>query len=205
MNWQSLIIPRLFYDRNPIVVAQELLGTFLVRRINNTILVGMITETEAYLPTGDSAAHSFKGKTKRNASLYKEAGHTYVHSMRQYNLLDIVTEGTDKPGSVLIRAIEPIEGTEEMKHFRKSKDIEGLTNGPGKVCIALAITRDLDGVDITSAESPIFIARADKIKNESSRIIETSSRIGISAAKDMLLRFHISENSHVSKRYSDSS
>src|SRR4051812_44626519 len=117
MNWKDTIIPRDFYDRNPVDVAKDLLGKFLVRRINNKYSVGLITETEAYLPSGDSAAHNFKGKTKRNESLYKEAGHAYIHSMRQYCLLDVVTEGSDKPGSVLIRAIEPVEG------------INGETNG----------------------------------------------------------------------------
>ncbi|MBX4198240.1 DNA-3-methyladenine glycosylase [Candidatus Parcubacteria bacterium] len=186
MNWKSTIIPRKFYDRDPVIVAQQLLGKFLVRKIGDKYLVGLITETEAYLPSGDAAAHNFKGKTKRNESLYKEAGHAYVHSMRQYFLFDVVTEGADKPGSVLIRAIEPIEGIDGIK-----------TDGPGKVCIALSINRTLDGTDITNPESEIFIAQGEKdILHE----ITTSSRIGISNAKDMPLRFHITENIHVSKK-----
>ncbi len=177
MNWKQTIIPRDFYDRSPVVVAQELLGKFLVRKINNTFIVGMISETEAYLPAGDSAAHSSKGKTKRTESLYKEGGHAYVHSMRQYNLLDIVTEAPDKPGSVLIRGVLPIEGIVGIK-----------TDGPGKVGIAFRITRALDGIDMTNPNSELFVAYGE---GKSTHSIVTTSRIGISKAKDMPLRFHI--------------
>ena len=185
MNWKSTIIPRTFYDRSPINVAQELLGKFLVRRMDDKYLVGIITETEAYLASGDSAAHNFKGMTKRNESLYKAAGHTYIHSMRGWNLIDVVTEGIDIPSSVLIRAIEPLEG------------IEGPTNGPGKVCKALSITLNLNGIDITNPNSEIFIARGEK---EVLHEITSSSRVGISSAKDMPLRFYLAGNISVSKK-----
>jgi DNA-3-methyladenine glycosylase len=197
MNWKRSVIPKSFYDRNPKSVAQDLLGKFLVRKINGKFLVGMITETEAYLPSGDSAAHNFKGKTNGNKSLYKDAGHAYVHSMRQYCLLDIVTEGSDKPGSVLIRAVEPVEGIDVMKRLRKSDSIENLANGPGKVCMALGITRELDGINVTDPEGQIFLARE---KENSAHSITTSPRIGISRAQNLHLRFHISENPHVSKK-----
>ena len=178
MNWQTKILPQRFYARETITVAKDLLGKFLVRKIGGKYLIGMITETEAYLSSGDSAAHNFKGRTKRNASLYKEGGHAYIHSMRQYCLLDAVTEGVDKPGSVLIRAIEPIE------------NIQGLINGPGKVCRELQIIRSLDGIDMTNPESEIFIANGEKdILHKTT----TSSRIGISTAKDMPLRFYINK------------
>ncbi len=178
MNWKTSILPQKFYDREPIIVAKELLGKFLVRKIDGKYLVGMISETEAYLSSEDSAAHNFKGLTKRNASLYKEGGHAYIHSMRQWCLLDAVTEGTDKPGSVLIRAVEPVEG------------IEGLINGPGKVCRELSITRTLDGIDMTNSDSELFIAKGDK---DIPHKVMTSSRVGISTAKDMPLRFYVSK------------
>lgn len=104
-------------------------------------------------------------------------GHAYIHSMRQYCLLDAVTETPDKPGSVLIRSIEPVAG------------VEGIINGPGKVCRELNITRALDGTDMTSPESELFIAQGD---NDTLHTVATSSRIGISTAKDMPLRFQIS-------------
>ncbi|MEJ0053684.1 MAG: DNA-3-methyladenine glycosylase [bacterium] len=177
MKWQDAILHQKFHDRNPAEVAKELIGKLLVRRIDGEYLVGMISETEAYLPSGDAAAHNFKGQTKRNASLYKEGGHAYVHSMRQYCLLDAVTQGRDVPGSVLIRAIEPIEG------------VQGLVNGPGKVCREFKIAKTLDGVDMTNPESELFIAEDEK---DVLHKINISSRVGISKAKDMPLRFYVS-------------
>ncbi len=177
-------LPRRFYDREPAEVAQELLGKLLVRKVGTHLMVGKIVETEAYLPFGDAAAHGFKGKTARNASMYKEGGHAYVHGMRQYFLLDIVTLGPDKPGGVLIRAVEPVEG------------IETPTNGPGKIGIAYKLSKADDGVDMTSASSGLFVARNKKA--EPFDVVATG-RIGISKAKDMDLRFYIAGNPHVSK------
>lgn len=191
-------LPRSYFDRGPTEVAQYLLGKLLVRRLDNQLLVGKIVETEAYLPSGDSAAHNFKGKTKRNESLYKDAGHAYVHSMRQYCLLDVVTEGPDVPGSVLIRALEPIEGIDEMQKARREDSIERLTNGPGKVCAAFGITRSLDGTDMTDSANDLFISESNETISEDQ--VVTTSRIGISTAMDMPLRFHLYENNHVSKR-----
>jgi DNA-3-methyladenine glycosylase len=181
---EAVALPRAYFDRSPLEVAPDLLGKLLVRKSKGKVLVGRIVETEAYLSSGDSAAHSFKGKSARNASLYKEAGHAYVHSMRQYHLLDVVTEGPDKPSSVLIRGIEPIEG------------IESPTNGPGKIGIAFDITRALDGVDMTDPTSELFIADTKKKTVYSAAV---SLRIGISTAKDMPLRFYIAGSPHVSK------
>ena len=197
MKWESLVIPQSFYDRDPVTVAQDLLGKFLVRKIDDRFIVGRITETEAYLSSGDAAAHNFKGKTKRNGSLYTGGGHAYVHSIRQYYLIDVVTESPDKPGYVLIRAVEPVEGIDMMKKYRNEENEDNLTNGPGKVCCAFNITRQFDGIDLTDFRGELFIAKDDNFLPDK---ITTSSRIGISTAKDMPLRFHLSESTHVSKR-----
>lgn len=197
MKWESSIVSQSFYDRDPVIVAQDLLGKFLVRKMNDQFIVGRITETEAYLSSGDSAAHNFKGKTKRNESLYKNGGHAYVHSMRQYCLIDAVTESSDKPGSVLIRSVEPVEGIDTMKKNRNEKNEDNLTNGPGKVCAAFNITRQLDGVDLTNFREGLFISSDENISQDK---ITTSSRIGISTAKDMPLRFYLSDSVHVSKK-----
>jgi len=186
MSWNNNILPQNFYNRNPVTVAQELLGMYLVRKIGSEYLVGKIIETEAYLPKGDKAAHNFTGKTKRNASLYKTAGHVYIHAMRQYNLLDIVTEGQSRPGSVLIRALEPVEGVKIMKKFRNESRIENLTNGPGKVCQAFKVNRDLDGMDITKVTSNLFIIKNTEITTKPVTITE---RVGIVSEKNLPLRF----------------
>jgi len=191
-------LPRSFYDRSSTEVAKALLGKLLVRKIMGEVLVGMIVETEAYLSTGDEAAHGFKGKTKRNSSLYKEGGHAYVHGMRQYHLLDIVVEGVDVPASVLIRALEPVQGIEEMRKRRGENKINKLTSGPGKLCIALGIAGELDGTDVTDSKNVLFVA--DNHAYISPEQILTSTRIGITKSADAPLRFHLIDNIHVSKR-----
>lgn len=191
------ILPRLFFMRDPIVVAQDLLGKLLVRKLDEKVLIGRIVEVEAYLATGDSAAHSFKGETLRTKSLYKEGGHAYVHSMRQYNLLDVVVGKAGSAGSVLFRAIEPLEEVEYMKTLSGSEDIEKISNGPGKVGRAFQITRMLDGIDLTSCDSELTLAEPF---NNSDHEIEITTRIGISSAQDMPLRFFIKNSKYISKK-----
>src|SRR2546428_5950792 len=104
---EEKVTPSAFYDDETVSVAQRMLGTYLVRRINDLWIVGRIVETEAYLASGDLAAHNARGITKRTQVLYGASGYTYVHSLRQHHCLDIVTEGIGRPASVLIRALEP--------------------------------------------------------------------------------------------------
>lgn len=189
-------LPKNFYERNPEIVAKELLGKILVCRSKDQIVSGRIVETEAYLASGDEAAHNFKGKTKRNQSLYKEAGHIYIHTMRQYFLLDVVTEGLDIPSSILIRAVEPLEGIDIMKERRGTDVLENLTNGPSKFCMAFGIDKVFDGVDITSPQSPLSIF--DDYVTFSS--IRNSGRIGISKATDTPLRYWVQGHTCVSRR-----
>jgi DNA-3-methyladenine glycosylase len=182
------ILPRSFYNRPTVVVAKDLLGKYLVRKLGNDTLMGKISEVEAYLPFGDEAAHNFIGKTKRNETIFGETGHTYVHAMRQYFCLDIGVEEVNVPGSILIRSIIPVCGIPTMMKLRKKMDEKKLTDGPAKVCQALAITRKLNGIDITKADSPIIIVNSnEKVKYE----IITTKRIGITKAADKLLRFYI--------------
>ncbi len=172
---ELVALPRNFFDRAPALVARDLLGKLLVRRLEGKTLVGRIVETEGYLATGDEASHSHKGKNTRNASMFKDAGHAYVHTLRQYVLLDVVTEGKDTPSAVLIRAVEPVRG------------ITGVADGPGKVGRAMDITRALDGIDMTDPDEDLFIADD---KKQLARKVCVSSRIGISKAKDLPLRFY---------------
>ncbi len=188
MNWSKNILSRDFYNDSPSKVAQALLGKYLVRKTSNGTFVGKIVETEAYLPFNDTAAHNFKGETNRNKSLYKDAGYAYIHSMRQYCLFDVTTEGVGTPGSVLIRGLEPIEGLEVS---------ENLTNGPGKLCRAFSITKELDGVDVTNERSNLFICSSEE--EITPDLVHISTRVGISTAKDEPLRFSIKGNLHVSK------
>jgi DNA-3-methyladenine glycosylase len=190
MNWRQHILPRAFYLRNPQVLAKKLLGKYLVRKITTgptnasskgrkKFLVGRIVETEAYLPFDDTASHGFKRETPKTKTLHqKEGGHAYVYTMHTHNLFNVTAEKIGRPGAVLIRAIEPVEGIELTKEF---------LNGPGKLSRAMEITRQFDGMDITSAKSDIFIAAIEP--DIPSIKIEKSKRIGVTSAHDELLRF----------------
>ena len=190
------VLTRAFYSRSPLDVAPELLGKILVRRLNGQTLSGRIVETEAYLAADDAAAHSAKGRTKSNASLFLPAGHAYVHTIHMQHCLDVVTETIDVPGSVLIRAIEPISGIEQMQKLRGKEHLRDLTSGPGKLCQSLAITRELDGIDITEGDSPIMIVDDGSALSEITR----SGRIGISKATEYDYRFYIAGNPFISKK-----
>jgi DNA-3-methyladenine glycosylase len=182
------ILPASFYDRDPAVVAPLLLGKYLVRTYRGKKLVGMITETEAYLPFGDEASHGFK-RTKTRDSLYLHAGHAYVYGLRHHFLFNTVTQDKDHPGAVLIRGVVPIEGIEVMKALREKDTRKGLTDGPGKLCKAFAITLRDDGIDLTKRTQGIYIEdRGEKIDPKTIRI---TPRIGITKAADWLLRFYI--------------
>lgn len=183
-----------FYNRPSDIVAKELLGKILVRNLENVRISGRIVEVEAYLPFVDEAAHSFKGKTKRNQSLFKAAGHAYVHSIHTQNCLDVVTDKVDIPGSVLIRALEPIDGIEKMKEFRNKENLYDLTSGPGKLTKALNITKELDGVDLIASQA-LFIVDDGFVAKD----IFSGERIGISKAKDKQLRFYLKGNNFVSR------
>lgn len=191
------IINRDFFNESPKIVAPKLLGKYIVRRIDEHYLVGKIVEVEAYLAFGDAAAHNAVGKTKRSISLFNDAGYTYVHTMRQYCLIDIVTESSDKPGSVLIRAIEPIIGIDKMLENRKVQVVENIGNGPGKVCMAMQIKKEHNGIDITDVNSQIFICNIDAELDVDQ--VLNRNRVGISKATELLLGFYIKNNSFVSK------
>ena len=145
-------LEREFYLREDTVkIASDLLGKLIVvpttegRRVS-----GMIVETEAYLGETDKAAHSFGGRqTPRNEVTFGIGGHAYVFFIYgMYNQLNFVTGPADHPHAVLIRAMEPVDGIEIMRERRGPMPDKNLTSGPGKLCIAFAIDRSLNGEDL---------------------------------------------------------
>jgi len=164
-----------------------LLGATIISRIGGVETGGIITELEAYLAVGDQAAHNSKGKTRANQSLFAEAGTLYIHTMRQYTLMDIVTEGIGVPSSVLIRAFHPTVGFDEMKRRRNEDFLQKLANGPGKVCQALGITRKFDGVSLFDSADLIEITLPKTPVKEDD--ISISHRVGITKNADAPLRF----------------
>ena len=180
-------------------VAQELLGKLVVRILpDGERLTGIIVETEAYV-TGDPASHAFRGQTPRNAAMFKEGGHAYIYiSYGIHAMLNLVTMPAGIGEAVLIRALEPVDGIDRMRELRGG--IEGkytLTNGPGKLGQALALTvKNENGLDITSRLSPLSVCPHDGQTFE----IVTSTRIGLSVGVDQPWRFYIKGNRYVSKR-----
>ncbi|MBU5575398.1 MAG: DNA-3-methyladenine glycosylase [Candidatus Aenigmatarchaeota archaeon] len=173
-----------FFARNTLVVAKELLGKII--KVGN--VSGMIVETEAY--RDDPASHAYN-KTLRSKLMYDTWGHVYVYFIYgNHWCLNFTTE-KNKPGAVLIRALQPLSGIDLMKKRRKTENIKQLTNGPGKLTQALGITNKFNG-EVIGKHIKVF---DNNLKFE---IIQTT-RIGISVAKDLPWRFYIKGNPWVSK------
>ena len=188
-------LPRSFYVRDTKEVAKDLLGKILVRKLTEGIIKGKIVETEAYYGENDPASHAFRGKTKRARIMWGIPGTAYVYLIYgMYHLFNIVTEEKGKAGAVLIRALDPLEGIGLMKKIRKIDEIKNLTNGPGKLTQAFAITNKEHKQDLLSGSLVI----EEGIKEEF-EIISTT-RIGVNAAGQAKLRFYIKGNEFVSKR-----
>ncbi len=195
---------REFFDRDPIVVARELLGKLLIRRQGRKLLAGRIVENEAYLGAADPAAHAYSGRTPRNAVLFGPPGHAYVYFIYgNHYCLNVSCMPEGDAGCVLLRAIEPITGIEEMAMARglelpagaRVSQLRLIASGPGRICDALDITRERDnGKDLTSPRSDLYFAD-DGFRPE--RIAETA-RIGITKAVEHPLRFVIAGNAYVS-------
>src|SRR5712691_5186518 len=140
-------LPREFYTRaNVLTVARELLGRLLVVSSRGARLSGIIVETEAYCGPQDRASHAYGGRrTNRTETMYRMGGTAYVYFVYgMYYQFNVVTNVEDIPHAVLIRAVEPVEGIEIIRKRRHLHAEHNLTNGPGKLCIALGIDRKLD-------------------------------------------------------------
>ena len=144
-------LPRNFYLRPTLEVARDLLGRTLVHVVDGQRLAGRICEVEAYVGEDDLASHAARGPSLRNRAMYGPGGLAYVYLIYgMHHCLNVVTEDAGFPAAVLIRGIEPLEGVATMRENRASGARNGLTDGPAKLCQALAIDRRLDGHDLTS-------------------------------------------------------
>jgi len=185
------LLSRRFYLRPPDLVARGLLGKVLARRLNGEWLSGRIVETEAYFGQDDPAAHTFAGKTARNAVLFGPPGFSYVYFIYgMYFCLNVSCEPDGQAGGVLIRALEPLTGQATMARLRglsaSSAKSSLLTSGPGRLCQALGITRaGQNGLDVTNAESELQILK-DGFR---AGPILTTPRIGIRKAVEWPQRF----------------
>jgi DNA-3-methyladenine glycosylase len=204
----NMVLSKKFYQRKTLKIAQDLLGCFLVRKIGNKIIKGMITETEAYIGEDDLACHASKGKTPRTEIMYGEAGHAYVYMIYgMYHCLNIVTERKNFPAAVLIRGIKIINNSPfEKGRWPKARGIfksplnppfpkgEITFDGPGKLCKFLKIDRKLNGWDLTKGKK-LWLEKNSKISAKGGKSdIKSDKRIGIDYAqhcKHYLWRFYI--------------
>lgn len=191
---------RRFCDRSPAEVARELIGCEFIHETNEGPAGGIIVETEAYLADGDPASHSHRGPTRRNQAMFGPPGHAYVYTIHTRYCFNMVTERAGVGSAVLIRAIEPTIGIDLMKSRRRRERLLVLARGPGRLCEAMAIDLRMNGHDLVGSEE-LLIGRRRKKSDPS---VDVSTRIGISSATDLLLRFTMESNRFVSRRPSSS-
>lgn len=176
-----------------VTAAKRLLGCVLEREIDNRLVRVQIVETEAYDQT-DAASHSYKGQTPRTDVMFGPAGHLYVYfTYGMHYCCNIVVGEKGYGAAVLIRAVEPLVGEEVLQERRPRKRGVDVTNGPAKLCQALGIDRSMNGHDL--AEPPLRLILQTPLPESE---ILTTTRVGISQAKDMPWRFYIKDNSYVS-------
>ena len=181
-------------------VARELVGSEIYREVKTragiVLLRARIVETEAYLEKDDAAAHCSRGPTPRAKVMFGKAGVIYVYFIYgNYFMLNFVTEKTGSAGAVLIRAVEPLEGIPEMERNRGMKAGKGLTNGPAKLVLALGIDGRLNGKP--SGMPHLAVCEGKPVRRKD---LVTTTRVGISVAQDLPLRFYEKGNPYVSKK-----
>ncbi len=180
-------LPRAFYDRDPIVVAQEALGKHLVHVVDGVERVGRIVEVEAYLGPHDLAAHSSRGLTPRTRVMFGPPGHAYVYLIYGMHwCMNMVTQAEGQASAVLLRALEPV------------RNVEGRTQGPGLLCKAMGIDGRLHGHDLTGNE--LFV-REPSDNAPPVRLVKRP-RIGVDYAGHWarrLLRFYVKGNAYISR------
>ncbi len=194
-------LPRSFYQPSSVVVAPRLLGHWLIRNSPDGPCGGPIVEVEAY-HEDDPASHAFGGETARNRVMYGPPGRAYVYLIYGFHFcVNAVCRLAGRAEAVLIRAIEAEVGLDVMHRNRKAATTIALTNGPGKLCAALAIDRNLDGVDLCDASSPLFIAKNPhwtRFRRQRCPVA-VSTRIGLTKAASYPLRFYLGGSPFISR------
>ncbi len=187
------VLPREFYHRKTDVVATELLGKIIVKRLGDLLIGGVIVETEAYFGRDDPASRAFNGLKDYNRVMFEEPGRVFIYNVHKYWMLNLIAH-EDGVGGILIRAIEPTMGVETMLRNRPMKDHRDLTSGPGKLTLALDVDKSLNGVDATSPDSLIQV-----VDNQYPHEYGTSHRIGVTRDLPKHLRFYVKGNRFVSR------
>lgn len=195
-----MILPRSFYARDTVQVAKELLGCYLVNETPQGTISGKIVETEAYLGQIDEAAHAFKGERPHTTALFQSPGTLYVYfTYGMHYCANVVTNREGLGEAVLLRAVEPIRGIDLMRQRRAVAKGTLLTNGPAKLVQAFGITIDQNGSDATQPPTYFTSPPTHDHYPLTDEEIVTTTRIGISKAKDLPLRYYIKNNPYISK------
>ncbi len=173
-----MILLREFYNRPTLKVARELIGARLIRILDRQRLVGIITETEAYIGENDLGCHAKAGRTARTAVMFGPPGHAYVYfTYGNHWMLNVVTQRGGYPAAVLLRAIQPIEGAEVISARRNGRD----TFGPGKLTQALGITKSENGVDLTQTGSGLWIEAGQNVRDP---LVTKGPRVGLNTVPE---------------------
>jgi DNA-3-methyladenine glycosylase len=186
-------LPLGFYARRPDIVARELLGKTLVRKIGGEDLEGVVVETEAYFGLEDPASRAYRGMKEYNHVMWGEPGRLFVYNVHKYWMLNVVAHESDGVGGVLFRAIEPKKGIEKMTKNRPVSSLRALTSGPGRLSVALGITRELNGLPVTDPSGPVIVLDAPQVED-----FCVSHRIGVAEDLPEKLRFYVRGNRFVS-------
>lgn len=190
------IVPASFYARDTELVAREMLGMVLQCSTTEGTASGVIVETEAYVGEHDAACHAAAGNTARTAPLYGAPGLAYVYFIYgMYWCFNAVTRDAGLPSAVLIRALEPLEGIPLMRRRRPrvTRDRD-LTNGPGKLCLALGIDGEMNSLPLQRGRLVVRQGR-----HYDSAAVAVTPRIGITRAADWPLRWIVRDNPYISK------
>jgi DNA-3-methyladenine glycosylase len=188
------VLPKEFYSRSPETVARDLLGKRLVRILDGIRLEGIVVETEAYRGLRDPASRAFHGLKNYNALMWDEPGRLFVYNVHKYWMLNVIAHESEEVGGILFRSIEPTRGLETMRRLRSVDDDRRLTSGPGKLSVALGVTRELNGFPITDPDGFLHILDAPNVTNYC-----TSHRIGVTKDLSEELRFYVPSNRFVSR------
>jgi DNA-3-methyladenine glycosylase len=195
-------LTRSFYTKPTRQLARDLLGCTLVRRLNSQRLAGIIVEAEAYIGEDDLACHARVGRTPRTAVMYGKPGLAYVYfTYGMHWMLNVVSEVEEFPAAVLIRALEPIKGIDQMMQYRARRcALMDLCSGPAKLTQALRIDRALNGVDLCNRRGDLWIEAGDPLP---ARSIRRGPRVGLGDTPEPWLskpwRFWVKGNPFVSK------
>ena len=175
-------LQRSFFDRPTLQVARELLGTRLVRLERGRRTAGIIVETEAYIGEEDLGCHASVGLTPRTRVLYGPPGHAYVYfTYGNYWMLNFVAEREGFPAAILIRGIVPIEGIERIAARRVGQPRAHWTDGPGKICLALAINKAQNEADLCASQAELFVEMGVSIADAD---VTTGPRVGLNSVPE---------------------